>query len=225
MVQLPTPLESDLEEFDRTTASFLRGDYSIPGYEVLYLYLIANRKYEAYVKYLRDNPKITLSIDAPPKAKAGETVTVEVIVGNQTGAHVVPSGPIDLNEHWIELIVETPAGQRLFESGLLTQDGYLPEDVVRFGGTPLDDQGKPIEHHRFWNTVSVGDVRKIAVRGSYRQAYAIPIPAEISGEILIKASFCYRRYNQAMADWVYGADGTTFPVHRYHSASVRLIIE
>jgi hypothetical protein len=31
----------------------------------------------------------------------------------------------------------------------------------------------------------------------------------------VEASFCYRRYGQKIADWIFDQDGTTFPVYQY----------
>jgi len=224
MVLPPSPVESDLGELDRVTEAFLRGNYAVPGYEVLYLRLIANRKHDAFVRYLQDNPKINLSILAPPFASAGQALSIVIHLENKTGAHIIPSGPIDLNQYWLEVIAESQDGRRLYASGVMGRDHFLPENTILFGGIPLDEKGQPVEKHRFWQTRSVKDRRTIPVDGSYDQPFVIDVPSGLTGKIRIKASFCYRRYNQKMADWIYDSDGTTFPVYRYGSAQVEVDI-
>jgi hypothetical protein len=224
MVRAPYDIEPNLGELDAVTEQYLRGTYTVPLYEVLYLSLIGNRKYEAYVQFLKGNTKIDVELSAPQTAVAGSTAAVKVLVANTTAAHVMPSGPIDLNEYWLEIGAVAADGRRIFESGAVGPDHALQDGAVVFGGVPLDKDGRAVEHHRFWNSYSIKDRLVIPLDGVVSHTYDIPIPPDAAGPIAITASFCYRRYNQRVADWLYDGDGTTFPIYRYSTATASMAV-
>ena len=222
MVEPPFIVEPDLEESELITEEFLAGKYTIPAYEKLYLDLIGHPKYDAYVKYLEGNNKIGVRLAAPGQAAPGSSVDIEVSVVNKTGAHVVPSGPVDLNEYWIEVVAKAADGRPVFSSGAIAPDNRLAPDTVVFGGTPMDCDGRPVEKHRFWKTCSIQNRRIIPPDGESRQAYSFRLPDDVAGPIAVSASFCYRRFNQDIADWFYDGRGTTFPVYRFDTATTSI---
>jgi Cytochrome c554 and c-prime len=211
------PIEPDVAELDRATTALLDGTYTVPPWEVTYLRLIGNKKFEGYVQYLEGRPKMAVTIRTPERTQAGSTTKVAVTVWNQTSAHVMPSGPLDLNQYWLHVVVRGASGETLFETGAIMPDNYLQEGAVVFGGVPMDAEGKPVEKHRFWTIHSLADKRMIPVDGSYEHAFEVPIPEGASGALIVEAAFCYRRYTQKMADWIYEEDGTTFPIFRFEA--------
>ena len=219
MIRAPFEAEPDLNELDRATVQYLDGTYRVPEYEVDYLYLISNRKHEAYKYYLKDIKKISVYLTTPERIAAGSDLIINVTVANRTGAHKVPSGPIDLNQYWIELIVSSAGKEVLYQSGVIDANHRLPEGAILFGGVPLDQNGLPVQKHRFWETHSVGEARSIGVDKATSHRYLVPLPWQLEGPITVHASFCYRRYGQQMADWLFDQDGTTFPVYRYDTTS------
>ncbi len=132
----------------------------------------------------------TLAVEAPADAAPGEAVELVVVVTNVAAGHNLPTSLTELREMWVHLVVRDAAGEVVFESGALEEDGEIPEDAIRFGAHTVDANGeltvKP------WEAVAFSWKRLVPPKGSTRDRLVCEIPPESRGPWTIEAGLYYR---------------------------------
>jgi hypothetical protein len=83
------------------TEKWLQGKYEIPE--------IAE-KWQA-------GPAVPLQLMVPEKVIPGQAVKIQTIFTNNKVGHDFPTGPLDIIQAWVEIIVEDQDGNEIFVSG------------------------------------------------------------------------------------------------------------
>ncbi|NLH48665.1 MAG: hypothetical protein GX444_08675 [Myxococcales bacterium] len=200
------------KNYDEITLQRLLGNIEITNYEKFYLALIRHPKLKAYNRYLKNQTPIAIDLTVPAKAQPATTVSCLVHSQNNTHAHVLPSGPLDLNELWLEVTATDARGRLIYSTPGLDENHYLSDKAISLGIELYDADNQRILNHRFWAIARVANKRVLAPDESRDDRFEIALPADAAFPIRIKARWNYRRYNQHMADWVYGPGQVTFPV-------------
>ncbi|NLH48664.1 MAG: hypothetical protein GX444_08670 [Myxococcales bacterium] len=212
-LSLLVPGEEGIDKYyDEITVQRLLGDIEIPTYELYYLAFVSSGKLRAYQHYLKNQTPIAIELTVPEKAGPAATISCLVRSRNNTHAHVLPSGPLDLNELWLEVTATDARGRLIYSTPGLDENHYLSENATSLGVELYDDDGQRIFNHRFWAIARVANKRVLAPDEFRDDRFEIAIPENAFFPIQIIATWNYRRYNQHMADWVYGPGVVTFPV-------------
>lgn len=134
------PLLHDLEgaeEHVRLTEKWLRGEIDIPE--------IAHK--------WPNGPVVRMSIQAPEQmARGGESRFRVVLTNNKTG-HDFPTGPLDMIESWLEVIVTDSQGHVLYHRGGLDARDAVIDPLVWFKADAFDREGELIDRHNLWDLV------------------------------------------------------------------------
>lgn len=202
------------------TEKWLRGEIDIPE--------IAHK--------WTSGPVVRLSIDAPPNATPGEPISIQVRLTNNKTGHDFPTGPLDMIESWIELIVTDADGKKIYHTGAADESGELDQPQVWFKADGFDRKNEFIDRHNLWDLVGasykrslfpgVSDSVDIKLQcpsmargrvisesdekfgpGQRSQSFSIPTNEEEQGsELKVEAILWYRKANPAFLDRIYGRE-------------------
>ena len=214
-----------LEAFDRAAERWALGKLSVSSYEQVYLASIQSGKSRAHRNFLHERKPLAVTLEVPRSVSSGSELHVAVHTANGTHAHPLPSGPLDMNQLWLEGRVTDGSGATVFATGVLDADGSLPPGTHQLGGTPVDASGNPITEHRIWKTAAVRDERLLPPDGSIVDELVVPLSASVRGPLTVTVRCRYRRIEPELATWMLAPDHTQLPVHTLDEASVTVAVE
>jgi hypothetical protein len=226
------------EEHVRLTESWLRGERSIPE--------IADRWTEG--------PVVRIDIDAPASVREGEQAALRIVLTNNKTGHDFPTGPLDMIESWIEVLVTDDSGSIIYHSGAIDDDAQIDGTLAHYRADAFDRHGAPIDRHNLWDLVGksysrtiypgVTDGAELSLRcpsmwrgrlsppnrqapGSREQRLDVTASADGAvPRLLVTARLWYRKANPAFLDRVYGAgSGVRSPVTLMSTASASIAVE
>ncbi len=217
---IPELLELDgAPEQVRLTHAWLRGEIEIP---------------EIAEKW-RDGPVAPIEIFAPDVVALGDEVTVEVVITNNKAGHDFPTGPSDIIQAWLHVVVTDEQGREIFRSGAVDDRDFIVPGAFIFKAEPVDQYGKLIDRHNLWDMVGVRYRRSLFPGFSDKATYTFGCPASIvdgpadglasrqqvsfdapphaATELHVKATLMYRKINQYLLNYMFGeAAGLTSPI-------------
>lgn len=140
--------------------------------------------------------------------KAGEEITVEVVVSNRNAAHSFPPEVRDLYEAWVEFAALDDKGKTIFHSGFIKADGMLDASAHVYKAILLDETGRHITRHQIWttnikaydNAIPAG--RSDLVRFRFRLPDGGLKQTKSPATLTLQARLNYRRVNQEYANYV-----------------------
>lgn len=203
------------EEQCRLTEQWLRGEYPIPE--------IAHK--------WRAGPAVPIQILAPPTAKAGEPLRVQVVATSNKVGHDFPTGPLDIIQAWIELVVTDRDGHVIYHSGRVRENGFIDEGAFIFKAEGIDREGNLIDRHNLWEMVGVRFKRALFPGFSDQANYEIAVGAEVAGPLAIAARLRYRKMDQFLFNNIAQAGladlggMTTSPITDISTARAQVAIE
>jgi hypothetical protein len=153
---------------------------------------------------------------APPDRIEGTAVLRNLGVG-----HAWPSGPFDLQEHWLELLVTDATGAPFFHQGALDGAGRIIDTVDRLGGRELDAEGRPIVHHRILEIASVVDRAAVAPGERRESPFVVTLPPDRNCPCELRARWRFRRWNPDFSAW---ALGTSRPLPTWEVAAAWAVV-
>jgi hypothetical protein len=206
------------EEHVQLTESWMRGEIDIPE--------IAHK--------WTDGPAIPIELVLPERVARGEQVQIQVRMTNNKAGHDFPTGPLDIIQAWVELIVTDDAGNVVYESGSLDDEHFIGPGSFIFKAEAVDQYGNLIDRHNLWEMVGVRFKRSLfpgfADQASYtfscagtfddeatplapRQTHELKVPPGPVGALHVSARLRYRKIDQALLNFLFGEDSTvTSPV-------------
>jgi hypothetical protein len=206
MLDLPSA-----DEQVRLTEAWLRGETEIP--EIADKWTVG--------------PAVPLQILAPETAAPGEPIKLQVIAVNNKAGHDFPTGPLDIIQAWIEVVVEDDHGNIVFESGRLDADNYLPSGTTVFKAEAVDQFGNRIDKHNLWEMVGARFKRTLfpgySDIATYAFAYPDPTP-EGTQALHVTARLRYRKVEQYLIDYLFPDSGLTAPVTDMSEAAARITV-
>ena len=143
--------------------------------------------------------------------KAGEQVTVDVVVRNKGVGHTFPGGTNDSNEGWLEFTIKDDKGNTLLISGYLDKNGHLDPNAHAFKAVIVDKNSKPI-HQRNAQDIHVTVYANVIGPGTADIAhYTFTVPKEFEGKKLtMQARLLFRKFDQKYLEFAYKANPTGF---------------
>ena len=91
----------------------------------------------------------------PKQAAAGDAVSVRAVVTSNKVGHDFPTGPLDIIQAWVELVVTDADGRVIFASGRRDERHFIEPGTFMFKAEPVDQYGNLIDRHNLWEMVGV----------------------------------------------------------------------
>ena len=201
--------EADLEPLQEVAAhafGFVAGELDVGALDRELQYV----RPSSTVREMRTSGLLRARV-APDRTPEGLSVVVETT--KHRAGHPFPTGSLDFKDVWQELTVTDAQGTTLVLVGGLDATGRIDPEARRLGARYLDKQGQDLIHHRVWELGSVVDIRQVPPQGAIQDHYELTLPEGTTGPLTVRVRWRYRRANQDFTDWIYDADGTTFPIH------------
>lgn len=219
---MPALLELEgAEEHIELTEKWMRGEIEIPE--------IADK--------WRTGPAVPLELVVPETVTTGELVKVQAVITNNKVGHDFPTGPLDIIQAWVEIVVTDQNGNLVFESGRKGQGHFIEPGSFIFKAEPVDQFGNLIDRHNLWEMVGVRYRRALFPGFSDRAEFAFSCPATLAPaddvqerlksldgeaefgvpstvtELRVSAKLKYRKVDQYLLNFLFGEDaGVTSPV-------------
>ncbi|MEQ8767949.1 MAG: multiheme c-type cytochrome [Planctomycetota bacterium] len=162
-----------------------------------------------------EGPVTSLQIHGPESIRAGEELSLRIVITNRKAGHNYITGPLDFIRSWIHLRVADVHGTVLGEWGaldpearkILDRPGELHElGNARDEGTlvlealPINERGELIMKHELWTKAGGKGKRVIFPKYSDSQVFRFVVPEGTEGPLQITADLQYRRYRQDFLD-------------------------
>jgi tetratricopeptide (TPR) repeat protein len=158
---------------------------------------------------LREVGKISAPIDqAGSEFTPGSTVRVDVVVRTRKIGHFFPGGTVDSFDVWLELEGKDAAGQTVFWSGKVDDNGRGPVErgAHFYRSYQLDGEGNPINKRNAFQTRSVLYVRLIPPGAADVAHYRVRIPQTAKGPITLTAKLNYRKFSHYYTQFSYAGE-------------------
>ncbi|MEE8411350.1 MAG: multiheme c-type cytochrome [Acidobacteriota bacterium] len=217
------------EEQVRLTEMWLQGRYEIPE---------IRDKWPA-------GPIISIELEVPETVAPGESIPLRVVLSSNKVGHDFPTGPLDIIQSWVKIVVTDDQGRVIYTSGRRDERNYLEPGTFLFKVEPVDQYGNLIDRHNLWEMVGVRFRRALFPGFTDTVEFDIGCPANIprppdgvpqepdrsvSGHTIppasvassytIEASLNYRKFDQFLLDYMFGEDaGLTAPPVEISSAT------
>ena len=175
--------------------------------------------------------------------RPGETLPIQVVITSNKVGHDYPTGPLDIIQSWVEIVVEDDSGRVLFSSGTVGEDGFIAPGSFIFKAEPVDSQGNLIDRHNLWEMVGVRhrralfpgfsdtasyqvdcpDLRRVK-KGFPNESLEVEAPKE-AARLRVRARLLYRKVDQYLLNFLYGREkNLTSPVTEMASAVKDVLI-
>jgi Tfp pilus assembly protein PilF len=156
--------------------------------------------------YLRDVGQVTAPIDvAGAKFKPGSTVRVDAVVRTRKIGHFFPGGTVDSFDVWLEMQARDAAGQIVFWSGQVEDEGRGPVEKGAhfYRSYLLDGDGNEINKRNAFQARSVLYVHLIPPGAADVAHYRIHIPKDAKGPLTLTAKLNYRKFTRYYTEFSY----------------------
>lgn len=199
------------------TEKWLQGKYEIPE--------IA-QKWTA-------GPAVGMEMIVPERVSPGEKVSVKLVLTSNKVGHDFPTGPLDIIQSWVELIVKDDSGKVIYSTGKVDEKGFIELGTFMFKAEPVDQNGNLIDRHNLWEMVGVRHRRSLfpgfsdTTEFSFFCPQIAPVrtkvfPQEIAYQVgapkgarrlHVQARLRYRKVDQYLLNFMFGEDkGLTSPI-------------
>ncbi len=138
----------------------------------------------------------------------GQTVRVDVVVRTRTIGHFFPGGTVDAFDVWLELKAEDEAGQCIFWSGNVEDNGRGPVEPGAhfYRSYQLDAAGNPINKRNAWQSRSTLYVHLIPPGAADVAHYLVNVPSTAKGPIHFTAKLNYRKFSWYYTHFSYAGE-------------------
>ncbi len=155
------------EQHIKKTEAWLKGTYEIP---------------EIADKWVT-GPIVSIKIMAPESIKSGEDIQLGLtLVNNKTG-HDFPTGPLDMIESWIELVVTDSEGHEVFHTGQIDENDRVVGGA-HFRADGFDRKGKLVDRHNLWDLVGASYKRTLFPGKTDLINYTFQCPSMARGRVI-----------------------------------------
>ncbi len=206
------------DEHVALTEKWLQGKYDIPEIEHKW----------------RKGPAVPIELVVPENVAPGQAVTIQAVIANNKVGHDFPTGPMDIIQAWVELVVRDQDGKEVYASGLRDEKNFIQPGSFIFKAEAVDQYGNLIDRHNLWEMVGVR-YRRVLFPGFSDKAeytflcagsesekekklpsneeYNFKIPAGKVTELHVSARLLYRKIDQFLLNFLLGEDsGVSAPV-------------
>ncbi|MBI3950732.1 MAG: hypothetical protein HY314_09790 [Acidobacteria bacterium] len=182
-------------------------------------------------------PAVALELTVPESVRPGEKVEIKAVITSNKVGHDFPTGPLDIIQSWVELVVKDDSGQTVFTSGTVDEKGFIQPGSFIFKAEPVDQYGNLIDRHNLWEMVGVRQRRALFPGFSdtaefnflcpelytaqdrshfeprQEKSYQIQVSYRPARKLTVSAQLCYRKIDQFLLNFIFGEKaGLTSPV-------------
>ena len=142
---------------------------------------------------------------AQPTLRAGSKVKVDVVVRTKKVGHFFPTGTVDSFDLWLEMKATDAAGEPIFWSGQVEDDGTGPVEPGAhfYRSVMLDAHGNLIDKRNAFHARTALYARLIPPGAADTVHYELTIPEEAVGPIRIEAKLNYRKFAHSYTQFAY----------------------
>jgi len=149
-----------------------------------------------------DQANLAAPLGATPfTLKAGQRVTVSVVIQNKGIGHSLIPEQRDFYESWVAFTVKDAGGKVIAKSGYLEPNGSLDPSAHSFTNRLINKQGKLNDLHQVWDSRVLAYNNTIQSGRSQLVRYAFTMLPN-SGPVSVTAAVLYRRFDQHFIDFV-----------------------
>ena len=182
----------------------------------------------------RTGPVVGLEMIAPQQVEPGKKVDLKLVITSNKVGHDFPTGPLDIIQAWVELIVTDDQDRVVYSTGTVDSKGFIQPGTFMFKTEPVDQYGNLIDRHNLWEMVGVRHRRALfpgfsdtaefsflspdlapVARKALPEQVSYPIGVSVTGtrSLRVKARLLYRKIDQYLLNFMFGEDaGLTSPV-------------
>ena len=185
----------------------------------------------------RKGPAVPIELVAPARVRPGAPIDLQVLITNNKVGHDFPTGPLDIIQSWVEIVVRDQNGNVVYETGQRDERHFIRPGSFMFKAEPVDQYGKLIDRHNLWEMVGVRYRRSMFPGQSDRAEFSFNCPATTfarlpgaGGEtdsqrvafksprgpvtrLDVHARLLYRKIDQFLLNFLFGeSSGITSPV-------------
>ncbi|MFQ5864114.1 MAG: multiheme c-type cytochrome [bacterium] len=182
----------------------------------------------------RAGPAVPLELVVPGKVVPGQEVKIEAILANNKVGHDFPTGPMDIIQAWVEVVVKDQDGNEIFTSGRRDERHFIQPGSFIFKAEAVDQYGNLIDRHNLWEMVGVRYRRALfpgfsdkaeftfacpagmttaARQSPTKEEFKFRIPSQRVTELEVTAKLLYRKIDQFLLNFLLGEEsGITAPV-------------
>ncbi len=243
---VPTSELPYVEDYTSFTKRYLAGDLAKGRYEVvaepaaytfrqnprrqinplLFFYPSEIMRYLYAASFLSRGPILNLEVTGLHIEKPGQRLKIHTRTTNVRVGHNFPSGPIDVQEVWLQAVLRNEAGQLIAQIGGVDHRHYVDPHAPILGSRGIQDsQGRQLLRHEFWKAASVIDRRVLGPFESVEDTLVLPIRPPVEGTYSLEIRWNFRRINQRIADWVWDNQGVTMPIVELDRSTLTFTIE
>ena len=179
-------------------------------------------------------PAIPLELVVPEKVTLGEEVKIQAMIINNKAGHDFPTGPLDIIQSWVELVVKDQNGNEVFTSGLRDDGHFIQPGSFIFKAEPVDQYGNLIDRHNLWEMVGVryrrvlfpgftdkaeftfacpGTASPSQTQSPTKEEFQFQVPGDQTTKLHVSAKLLYRKIDQFLLNFLLGEDsGVTAPI-------------
>ena len=179
-------------------------------------------------------PAVPIELLLPDRAEPGESIDIRVIITNNKAGHDFPTGPLDIIQAWVEILVHDDEGNLVFQSGTVDEKHFIEPGSFIFKAEAVDQEGNLIDRHNLWEMVGVRFKRALfpgfADAAEYtmvcptsystesqalppEEKFTIETPLQQKGSLHVQAKLQYRKIDQFLLNFLMGEDsGLTAPI-------------
>jgi Cytochrome c554 and c-prime len=166
-------------------------------------------------------PAVSIQLIAPATVRRGEKMTLKCLITSNKVGHDFPTGPLDIIQSWIELIVKDTNGTVIYETGTVDDKGFIKPGTFMFKAEPVDQYGNLIDRHNLWEMVGVRSRRSLFPGFSDTAEFNFMCPelfqtrhrptptqgefaftAPKTGKLLVTAKLRYRKMDQFLLNFL-----------------------
>ena len=193
----------------------------------------------------RRGPVVGLELEVPDKVRPGEEVPLRMIITSNKVGHDFPTGPLDIIQAWLEVVVKDAGGNVVFSRGTVDEKGFIEPGTFMFKAEPVDKYGNLIDRHNLWEMVGVRYRRSLfpgfadtaemsffcpqtapATPRQFPQDVTYQVDAPRAGALTVEARLCYRKIDQYLMNFMFGADsGLTSPITVITEVRRQIVVE
>lgn len=189
------------------TEKWLKGQFAIPEIE------------EKWHK--SDVPAVSIQLISPATVKPSEQVKLQCLITSNKVGHDFPTGPLDIIQSWVEVVVRDEHGNVIYQSGTVDKEGFIKAGSFLFKSEPVDQYGNLIDRHNLWEMVGVRHRRSLFPGFSDTAEFSFLCPAldetkkqsvagqgyhtfkaPQSGKLYVSAKLCYRKIDQFLLNFL-----------------------
>jgi len=174
----------------------------------------------------KEGPAIPIQLVVPQKVVSGKEVKIKALINNNKVGHEFPTGPLDIIQAWVEVTVTDQDGNKIFTTGDRDEGHFIEPGSFMFKAEPVDQYGNLIDKHNLWEMVGVRYRRAMFPGFSDKAEFSFLCPSAMTTageplkdkefnfkapgkrvtELHISAKLLYRKFDQYLLNFLFGAD-------------------